>query len=470
MTDILHNLPEQSVTALSSALKKTVEEAFSRVRVRGEISGFKRAASGHLYLTLKDEKSAISAVCWRGVAARLSILPEDGMDVICTGRITTYPGRSQYQLVIDGMELAGEGALLKLLEDRRKKLAAEGLFDAARKKPIPFLPQTIGVITSPTGSVIRDILHRLSDRFPSHVLVWPVAVQGEKSAEQVSAAIDGFNALAADDPNRPDILIVARGGGSLEDLWPFNEENVVRAVAASDIPVISAVGHETDTMLIDYAADLRAPTPTGAAEKAVPVRRDLIAQIQDHTRRLGDAFNRIGDERRIRLDGLARGLIDPVRLMEEATQRLDDRDERLSQAWRACHADKAALLSRLSASLRSPTELVSAASHRLERAVTALTHIGENRLQQDTGRLQQAAALLESYSFKKTLERGYVLVRNGAGAPLTTKAAAASEDALSLVFADGELGVVPNGAADTPPPTSRRRKKPPKAEKQGELF
>jgi exodeoxyribonuclease VII large subunit len=261
--DLATNLPEFSVSELSRALKRTVEDSYPYVRVRGEVSGFKRAASGHLYMTLKDENAVLDAVCWRGTAGRLSIDPEDGLEVICTGKLTTYPGRSKYQIVVEQMEMAGEGALLKLLEDRRKKLAAEGLFDDSRKRELPYLPEVIGVVTSPTGAVIRDILHRLSDRFPRHVLLWPVLVQGDGAADQVTAAIEGFNRIeAGGSVPRPDLIIVARGGGSLEDLWAFNEENVVRAAAASDIPLISAVGHETDTTLIDFASDRRAPTPT----------------------------------------------------------------------------------------------------------------------------------------------------------------------------------------------------------------
>ena len=261
-----HNLPEMGVGEISTMLKATVESAFQRVRVRGEISGFKRAPSGHLYMTLKDDDAVLDAVCWRGTAARLRLLPEDGLEVIATGRLTTYAGRSKYQIVVESFEVAGEGALLKHLEDRRRQLAAEGLFDADRKRELPFLPDVIGVVTSPTGAVIRDILHRLADRFPRRVLVWPVLVQGDGAAEQVAYAIKGFNAL--DDASavpRPDVLIVARGGGSIEDLWAFNEDIVVRAAARSDIPLISAVGHETDTTLLDFAADVRAPTPTAAA-------------------------------------------------------------------------------------------------------------------------------------------------------------------------------------------------------------
>src|SRR6266513_4841999 len=271
------NLPEYTVSELSQALKRSVEENFSHVRVRGEISGYKRHSSGHCYFALKDAEAVLDAVCWRQTAIRLPIRPEDGMEVVCTGRLTTYPGRSKYQLVVDSIALAGIGALLRVLEERRQRLAAEGLFAAERKKKLPFLPEVIGIVTSPTGAVIRDILHRLADRFPRRVLLWPVAVQGEGAAAKIAAAIRAF---ASFDP-RPDLLIVARGGGSIEDLWAFNEEEVVRAAAESPIPLISAVGHETDTTLIDFAADLRAPTPTAAAELAVPVRSELFVQISE---------------------------------------------------------------------------------------------------------------------------------------------------------------------------------------------
>ena len=283
MDELGDNLFEFSVTELSTALKRTVEGGFSHVRVRAEISGLNRAASGHLYLKLKDEKSVIDGICWRGVADKLSFRPEDGLEVICSGKITIYPARSTYQMVIERMEIAGVGALMALLEERKKKLAAEGLFDQSKKTKLPFIPKVIGVVTSPTGAVIRDILHRLNDRFPRHVIIWPVLVQGDKAAFQIVSAIEGFNKIKEGSANtRPDLLIVARGGGSVEDLWPFNEEIVVRAVAASHIPIISAVGHETDTTLIDFASDLRAPTPTAAAELAVPVLVDLNYTITDY--------------------------------------------------------------------------------------------------------------------------------------------------------------------------------------------
>src|SRR5712672_3700390 len=327
------NLPEYTVSELSQALKRSVEENFSHVRVRGEISGYKRHSSGHCYFALKDAEAVLDAVCWRQTAIRLPIRPEDGMEVVCTGRLTTYPGRSKYQLVVDSIALAGIGALLRVLEERRQRLAAEGLFAAERKKKLPFLPEVIGIVTSPSGAVIRDVLHRLSDRFPRRVLLWPVAVQGDGAAAQVSAAIAGFNRLPEGGVvPRPQLIIVARGGGSLEDLMPFNEEIVVRAAAASAIPLISAVGHETDTTLIDHASDLRAPTPTAAAEMAVPVRLDLVADVAGKSARLAGSLSRLFSERRLHLSGLARGLPDPQDLLGAAAQRLDDRAERLRLA------------------------------------------------------------------------------------------------------------------------------------------
>ena len=325
------NVPEFTVSEVSQALKHTVEEAFGYVRIRGEISQPKVAASGHCYMRLKDENAVIDAIIWRGGMAKLSHKPEEGMDVIASGRLTTYPGRSSYQIIIDSFELAGEGALLKLLEDRRKQLASEGLFAEDRKKPLPRLPDVIGVVTSPTGAVLRDILHRVNDRFPRRVIVWPVRAQGEGSADEITAAIQGFNAL---EPGgaipRPDLLIVARGGGSLEDLWPFNEENVVRAAAASAIPLISAVGHETDTTLIDFASDQRAPTPSAAAEMAVPVRLELAAQVQEHQVRLGQSINRLLSEYRLQMEGLSRGLPNLAQLVEQKQQDLDGFSERLA--------------------------------------------------------------------------------------------------------------------------------------------
>ena len=301
------NAPPLTVSELSGALKRTVEDRFGHVRVRGEVSGYKRAASGHVYLTLKDENACIDGVMWKGSAGRIDFAAEDGIEVIATGRLTTYPGRSKYQIVIERLELAGEGALMQLFERMRARLAAEGLFDAGRKRPLPYLPRVIGVVTSPTGAVIRDILHRLTDRFPVHVLVWPVLVQGDGAAAQVAAAVEGFSEMREGlGVPRPDLVIVARGGGSIEDLWAFNEEAVVRAIAASTIPVISAVGHETDTTLADHAADRRAPTPTAAAEMAVPVRAELIAALAQRAARMDGAAARLTTRAAERLEAQRR--------------------------------------------------------------------------------------------------------------------------------------------------------------------
>ncbi|CAA7624615.1 exodeoxyribonuclease VII large subunit [Magnetospirillum sp. UT-4] len=470
MTQPATNVPEFSVGELSNALKRTVEDTFQFVRVRGEISGFKRHSSGHLYFALKDAEAVLDAVCWRGQAQRLGMSPEDGMEVVATGRLTTYPGRSKYQMVVERMELAGQGALLKLLEDRKRKLAAEGLFDAARKRPIPFLPAVIGVVTSPTGAVIRDILHRLADRFPRRVLLWPVAVQGEGAAAQVAAAIAGFNAL---EPGgavpRPDLLIVARGGGSVEDLWAFNEEVVVRAAAASAIPLISAVGHETDTTLIDYASDLRAPTPTAAAEKAVPVRAELMAAVADCGARLAGALLRGIEDRRARVQHLARALPNPRRTIEECAQRLDDRGERLDNALPALLERQAARLEASAARLKHPREVLSDANHRLAAIATRLDHAVKTALAAETGRidkarlrldqasgrlapamardladrariLDQAGKLLDSVSYRKVLERGYAVVRDAAGAVVSAADAQAGA-AWAVEFKDGRVEV-----------------------------
>src|SRR6266498_1290535 len=331
------NIPEWTVSELSAALKKTVEDAFGYVRVRGEISGFRGPhSSGHCYFSLKDEGAKVEAVIWRSALARMRIKPEEGLEVRVTGRLTTYPNKSTYQIVIETLEPAGVGALMALVEERKKKLAAEGLFDEARKQLLPFLPKRIGVITSPTGAVIRDILHRLADRFPRHVMVWPVRVQGDGCAEQVAAAIHGFNALALDSsPCRPDLLIVARGGGSLEDLWSFNEEIVVRAAAASMIPLISAVGHETDVTLIDFAADRRAPTPTAAAEMAVPVRVELASQVGDLGRRNLACWRRGIETKRRELRGLVRAWPSAETLLSLPRQRVDAAAERLPRALNA---------------------------------------------------------------------------------------------------------------------------------------
>ncbi|TAN59089.1 MAG: exodeoxyribonuclease VII large subunit, partial [Rhodospirillales bacterium] len=416
MNDQRTNLPELSVSEISSLLKRTVEDAFSLVRVRGEISGFKRHSSGHLYFALKDAEAVLDAVCWKGQAGRLSVKPEDGLEVVCLGRLTTYAGRSKYQMVVESMELSGEGALLKRLEERKKKLAAEGLFDSARKKPLPYLPDVIGVITSPTGAVIRDILHRLGDRFPRHVLVWPVAVQGEGAAQQVAAAIRGFNTFVTGGKlPRPDVLIVARGGGSIEDLWAFNEEIVVRAAAESAIPLISAVGHETDTTLIDYASDRRAPTPTAAAEMAVPVRLELVGEVKQKSARMVAGLGRLLDERRVRLEGLERGLPKPQHLIEDASQKLDERAERLASVFPAYLERQKSLLARLGAGLRSPRELIELKAHALDRLGLGLNHVWKSHAQTWENGLERAGSLLESLSHRSVLARGYALVHGADG-------------------------------------------------------
>jgi exodeoxyribonuclease VII large subunit len=483
------NLPEYSVSEISQAIKRTLEGGFERVRVRGEISGFKRHSSGHLYFCLKDAEAVLDAVCWRTTAMRLRVKPEDGLEVIATGRITTFPGRSKYQMVVDALEVAGAGALLKLLEDRRKRLAAEGLFDESRKRPLPLLPSVIGVVTSPTGAVIRDILHRLADRFPRRVLLWPVPVQGEGAAPAVAAAIRGFNRLPAGGRiPRPDVLIVARGGGSLEDLWAFNEEEVVRAAAESAIPLIAAVGHETDTTLIDFAAARRAPTPTAAAEMAVPVRSELLSRTADCGGRLLRALDRTLRERRTRVEGLARGLPDPARLLQEKTQRLDLWAERLANARGPFFQGRAQTLAECAARLRTPREQIEArrlklhgCSTALDKDVARLMTLKRHQLDRAQQRLrpeslsellerrrlalESAARLLDSYSYQQVLERGFVLVRDIADRPVTTAAKVTPGTGLVLQFHDGEVTAAAAGKARR---TARTRGG--RDERQGELL
>ncbi|HEX9703423.1 MAG TPA: exodeoxyribonuclease VII large subunit [Rhodospirillales bacterium] len=468
-------LPILTVSEISALLKRAVEENFARVRVRGEISGFKRAASGHLYFTLKDENAVIDGVCWRGTSERLGIRPEDGMEVVATGRLTIYPGRSRYQIVVDAMELAGEGALLKLLEERRKKLAAEGLFDAERKREIPWLPGVIGVVTSPTGAVIRDILHRLADRFPRHVLLWPVPVQGEGAAEKIAAAIDGFNRLRPGGRvPRPDLLIVARGGGSLEDLWAFNEEVVVRAAAASDIPLISAVGHETDTTLIDFAADARAPTPTAAAEMAVPVRSELVAQVEDLGARLVAAAQRQLSERRALLDGIARGLPNLARLIEGLAQRIDDWGERLAHAMRAGLALRQ---QRVAAKIPTPEQQLAHAKSRLSGESRALGAAYRAVVADRARAFDHWAALLESYSYERVLDRGFALVSDAGGNAIDSVSRLAPGMDVRLRLSDGEAGARVTDAPGKPdpgdgggPPKKTSGKKPGGNGRQGSLL
>ncbi len=465
-----HNLPVLTVGEVSQAVKRAVEDSFPRVRIRGEISGFKRAASGHHYFSLKDESAVLDGVCWRGTAGKLGLRPEDGMEVIATGRITTYPGRSKYQVVVESMELAGEGALLKLLEERRKKLAAEGLFDADRKLDIPFLPDVIGVVTSPTGAVIRDILHRISDRFPRRVILWPVLVQGEGAAEQIAAAIEGFNAVGVGGPvPRPDVIIVARGGGSLEDLMAFNEEIVVRAAADSHIPLISAIGHETDTTLIDFAADLRAPTPTAAAEMAVPVRTELLAQVMDKGSRLAGSVGRMMNERRGQLDGLTRGLPNLRRVVEETTQRLDDWSERLRNSLKVGVDRRRAVLSELVAGLASPRPRMTHAHDRLGSRVRAMRMAMDAVTRDRAGRLDRLRALLDSFSYERVLERGFALVTDTGGQSVTSVKATSPGMGLSVRFSDGAAGVTVNDG-DGQPEKKKRKARPPPDGRQGNLL
>jgi exodeoxyribonuclease VII large subunit len=430
------NSPAISVSELSGALKRTIETAFGEVRVRGEISGFKRHGSGHCYFTLKDENACIDAVIWRGNAAALAFKPEDGAEVIATGKLTTYPGRSKYQIVVDRLELAGEGALLALLEKRRKALAAEGLFDPERKRALPFLPRVIGVVTSPTGAVIRDILHRLEDRCPTQVILWPVPVQGEGSADKIAAAIRAFPSVVP----RPDLLIVARGGGSIEDLWPFNEEAVVRAAAESPIPLISAVGHETDTTLIDHAADRRAPTPTAAAEMAVPVRAELLAQLAEFGHRARNCLSRHADSARERLELTACRWPRPEALFAPAAQRLDELGERLprSLSARAGHA-------------RADMNLVAG---RLRRELI------DQRIKVLSERLGAAWKMAELVHPDRPLTRGYARVTDRSGKTLTRAADATAARDLRLRFSDGEVDAAVTRHSNKSEPVERKARRP----------
>ncbi len=429
-----------SVGELSGKLKRMVEGEFGHVRLRGEISGYKRATSGHVYLCLKDESAVIDGVMWKGSAGSLAFRPEDGIEVVATGRLTTFPGRSKYQIVIERMELAGAGALMALLEKLKAKLAGEGLFDAAAKQPLPFMPRVIGVVTSPTGAVIRDILHRLEDRCPTHVLVWPVKVQGAGAAEEVAAAVRGFDALPDGGPvPRPDLVIVARGGGSIEDLWAFNEEVVVRAVAGCSIPIISAVGHETDTTLCDHAADLRAPTPTAAAEIAVPVLAELRLTLDAMANRTQRCARRYVERGREQLAGLARLMPTRDRLLGPQRQRLDEL---------AMRGDRAL-------------------ERRVARARGELTHAAgairpaalERRLEAGRRRLADVGRLIDSLNPDRILERGYARVEAAEGGTVTTADAARAAGALSLRFRDGAVAVQVDGSP-RPGPTVEPKVEP----------
>jgi exodeoxyribonuclease VII large subunit len=524
-SDSPSNLTEYSVSELSGSIKRTVEQAFDQVRVRGEISGYRGPhSSGHAYFSLKDDKARIDAVIWKGTMSRLKFRPEEGMEVIATGKVTTFPGSSKYQIVIETLEPAGAGALMALIEERKRKLGAEGLFDQARKRPLPYMPRIIGVVTSPTGAVIRDILHRISDRFPVHVIVWPVRVQGDGSGNEVAAAIEGFNAFAADGPiARPDLLIVARGGGSLEDLWSFNDEAVVRAAASSQIPLISAVGHETDWTLIDYASDQRAPTPTGAAEMAVPVKADLEASLSGLSARLKAAVTRQMDNRRHNVRALTRALpsLDqllalPRRRFDEASaglgrglqmntankrrafertaahlrpdvlsSRIYERRQKLSEHMiraeriveRLIHRS-AARVSSADASLRTLPGRLLSQIHRTQDRLTGLAGRADNALLADLRRRRSAIIaqdrILQSLSYRNVLKRGYALVRDETGAPVKAASALSLNQAIAIEFADGSINAMTTeGGASTPPQPARKRAEKhasPEPPKQGSLF
>ena len=415
MIDLLAQKTEYTVSEISFAIKQLVETSFASVRVKGEIFGAKRADSGHWYLSLKDENSLLSAVCWRGVANSLTVKIEDGVEVVATGRITTFNGRSSYQLVIEKLEIAGKGALLKLLEERKQKFLQEGLFDAAHKKKIPYLPQTIGVVTSPTGAVIRDIIHRIRDRFPCRILVWPTAVQGEGAAEKIAAAIKGFNTLPIGSPYRPDVLIVARGGGSLEDLWPFNEEVVVRSVYDSEIPLISAVGHETDTMLIDYVADVRAPTPTGAAEFAVPVKTDIYNGLLTTDLRMKNAMQRRLSEHKQYVEALGRGIPSLSQIVLENQQKIDDRNERLKLAFGNLLKDK-----------KNSLKLTNLKPFYIT-----------NLIETKDESLKNLALRLDSVSINSVLKRGFAWISDGDFRTIYDTITAKNAQNLHIRFADG---------------------------------
>lgn len=443
------NAQPVSVSELAGAVKRVLEGAFGRVRLRAEVGRVSRPASGHLYFALKDDRASIDAVVWRGQAGRLSIQPAEGMEVIATGRLTTFPGGSKYQLIVEEMAPAGVGALMAMLERRRAALAAEGLFDQARKRPLPYLPRVIGVVTSPSGAVIRDILHRLRDRFAVRVLIWPVAVQGEKCAAEVAAAIRGFNALPAGGAvPRPDVLIVARGGGSLEDLWGFNEEVVVRAAAASTIPLISAVGHETDTTLIDHAADRRAPTPTAAAEMAVPVRAELLGQLDGLGARLSQAALGGIARRRQRSADLARALPRPETLLEAASQRLDAWAERLPRALAGLTTLKRGRLGALPLRPATLGARLDQGRLQLDDRAGRLAPAASRAISQRRERLEAIDRLRQTLGYTETLRRGFAVVRAGQQV-LTTRAAAAGQTVLEIEFADGRLGVA-CAAAEAP--------------------
>jgi exodeoxyribonuclease VII large subunit len=461
------NLPEFSVTELSAALKRAVEDQFAFVRVRGEISGLKFHSSGHVYFDLKDEKACLNAVIWRGTVPRLKVRPEAGMEVVLTGKLSTYAGSSRYQIVVEQVELAGLGALMALLEERKKRLTAEGLFDAARKKPLPYLPEVIGVVTSPTGAVIRDIMHRLMDRFPRRVVLWPVAVQGEKAAAEITAAITGFNSFDGTRWPRPDLIIVARGGGSVEDLMAFNDEAVVRAAAASKIPLISAVGHETDTTLIDFAADMRAPTPTAAAELAVPVRSELVVQVLDFERRFVRCFGKGMEDRKRHLAQLVRVLPRADSLFAGPRQRLDTASDRLRHALGRNLQIHQVRFSKAGAQLRDRVlkDRITVFGERMDVLGARASRAQSARLKQARHHLDGLSRVLEGISYRAVLERGFALVRAEDGAVRRRAGSIQNGESLTLTFADGEARAT---AGEAEAKAKSPRKKQPVD--QGSLF
>ena len=431
------NNPVYSVGEFSHVIKKLVESNFTYVRIRGEISRPSFPSSGHVYFTLKDVDGTIAAIIWKYTMPRLSIRPEEGMEVICTGKVTTFAGQSKYQIIVENMEVAGEGALLKMLEDRRKKLLAEGLFDQRHKKPIPYLPERIGVITSPSGAVIRDILHRLSDRFPSHVYVWPVAVQGEGSASQIANAIDKFNELTDQTiVKKPNLLIVARGGGSLEDLWSFNEEILVRAVFNSSIPVISAVGHETDTTLIDFVSDLRAPTPTGAAEKSVPVRDELRARIGELDLRLKTSFFNKMNINKDRLNSLIRLLGKPDQIFDNKNQKLDFVFKDIENLFKTIFTEQKNKITQYTQKLTPPKVLINNLDSKIQLLDTRFNNYLGILIKNKVTKLNFLSQLLEASSFNRVLDRGFALVMNDKGKPIKLSKEVPKKSNIKIKFAD----------------------------------
>ena len=432
--------PEYTVSQISYRLKSVVENEFAYVKIRGEVSGFKLAPSGHAYFSLKDDNATLAAVCWKGVFNNLAVKPQEGMELICIGTITIYPGQSKYQLVVEKVEHAGIGALMAMLEKRKAEFAAEGLFDQEKKKKIPFLPQKIGIITSPTGAVIQDMIHRIRERFPSHILLWPVLVQGEKAAAQVSEAITGFNNLT----DKPDLIIVARGGGSVEDLWPFNEEIVVRAAYASKIPLISAIGHETDFTLLDFVSDLRAPTPTAAAEMALPVISSIAINIRNIINRADYALTKYFEYRKNKLLMLKKSLPNYQTILNHFIQRVDDLSLRFINSRTRYFELRANRISTLNLRLKHPKDAMKMAEQKLLQAANRLHRSGDACYHNNQQKLKLVSSLLDSYSYKKTLARGFAIIVNTDNSAITSAAQAKSGEQLVAEFHDGKLGVTVN--------------------------